>query len=230
MLHGKRIAAVVPAAGKGNRMGGNVAKQFLELQGKPILVHTLERLNTIPEIDEIIVATSEDDLSIVKNMAAEYRIAKIEAVVVGGNERQDSVWNCLQHLSKNNIDIIIVHDAVRPFVTRDLVLDVCSTAIEVGAAVPVVYPKDTIKTSNGDGFIKSTLDRDKLVIVQTPQAFQFSLIFQAYQKAMNEQFYGTDDASVVERYGGKVKIVKGSYNNIKLTTTEDMFLAQQIQQ
>ena len=230
MLHGKRIAAVVPAAGKGRRMGSDVAKQFLGLYGKPILVQTLERLSAMPEVDEIIVATAKDDLDIVKKMTAEYRITKIEAVVVGGNERQDSVWNCLQHLSKNNIDIIIVHDAVRPFVTRDLVINVCAMAIDVGAAVPVVRPKDTVKTATGDGFIKSTLDRDQLVIVQTPQAFQFPVIVQAYQKAMNERFYGTDDASLVERDGAKVKIVEGSYTNIKITTPEDIVIAQQIRQ
>ena len=228
MLLGKRIRAVVPAAGRGKRMDGIVAKQFLELQGKPILVHTLERLTSIPEIDEVIVAAAEDDRARIQEMIAEYRIPKITDLVTGGNERQDSVWNCLQRLSGDSNDVVIVHDAVRPFLTRELVVRVCTAAIDVGAAIPVLSPRDTVKTLNGNGFVKSTLDRNELVMVQTPQAFRFSLVFEAYRQAMNDRFYGTDDASLVERHGGKVKIVDGLANNIKITTQEDMLVAHHL--
>jgi 2-C-methyl-D-erythritol 4-phosphate cytidylyltransferase len=230
MLLGKRIRAIVPAAGKGRRMDGNVAKQFLELHGKPILVHTLERLTSMSEIDEVIVAAAEDDRMKIQKMIADYRIGKIEKVIIGGNERQDSIWNCLQQLSGDNDDVVIVHDAVRPFVTRDLVVDVCTVAIEVGAAIPVVQPRDTVKTLNGSGFIKATLNRNELVMAQTPQAFRFSLLFEAYQQAMNDRFYGTDDASLVERNGGKVKVVDGLVSNMKITTPEDMLIAQHVAQ
>ncbi len=226
MVNGKRIGAVVPAAGKGKRMGGDIAKQFLMLKGKPIFIHTLEGLSAMQEVDIIIVAAAHGEMEAVQKYIAEYRISKVSAVVEGGDERQDSVWNCLQKMNTENVDIVVVHDAVRPLFTRDLVLSVCHAAVEAGAAIPVVSPKDTVKIINNEGYVASTMERASLAIVQTPQAFKFSLIYQAYEKAMNERFYGTDDACLVERLGMKVKVVEGSYRNIKITTEDDIGLAQ----
>ncbi|HEV8538804.1 MAG TPA: 2-C-methyl-D-erythritol 4-phosphate cytidylyltransferase, partial [Bacteroidota bacterium] len=211
MMNGKRIGVALPAAGKGKRMGSDIPKQFLELDGRSILVHTLERLSAVTEIDLIVVAAAADDLHAVRQSADSYHLSKVKAIVRGGDRRQDSVWNCLEELSRLSIDIVVVHDAVRSFVKRETVLDVCLAAMEAGAAIPIVQPKDTIKLIDASGFIRSTLDRNTLGIVQTPQAFQFALLYDAYQKAMQEKFYGTDDASLVERYGGRVKAVEGDY-------------------
>src|SRR6266851_2792561 len=146
MLNDKRIAAIVPAAGKGERMGGKIAKQFLEINGKPVLIHTLEKLSSMPEVDLIVVAAGEGEIDAVKAMIVTYRLQKIKDVVVGGGHRQDSVWNCLRHLTESEADIVLVHDAVRPFISRELVIAVCNAAIEWNAAILVVRPKDTLKT------------------------------------------------------------------------------------
>ena len=228
MLNGTTIGAVVPAAGKGSRMGTELSKQFLELDGKPILLHTLERLQSIPEVDIIVVAAAEDRLDQVKEIVAAHRLTKVSVVIPGGAERQDSVWNCLRTLSLSKVDSVIVHDAVRPFISRDIVCNVCNAAKEFGAAVPVVRPKDTIKVLNGEGFVSSTLERNSLVVVQTPQGFQFPLLYRSYERAMSQKFYGTDDASLVERYNGRVKIVEGDYHNIKITTPEDLAIAKHL--
>lgn len=226
MLDGKRIGAAVPAAGKGRRMGGDVPKQFLELKGKSILIHTLERLSAVPEIDVIVVAASAEDVHAVRQMTTGDQFPKVKGIVLGGDRRQDSVWSCLQELSRLKIDIVLIHDAVRSFVKRETILSVFHAAVEAGAAVPVLPPKDTIKLVDGGGFIRSTLDRSTLATVQTPQGFRFALIYDAYRKAMQEKFYGTDDAGLVERFGGRVKAVEGDYGNIKITTQEDLLLAQ----
>ena len=228
MLSGKRIGVLVPAAGKGKRMGGDIAKQFLELNGRPIILHTLGRLNSLAEVDIIVTAVAEDDVNAVKQMAADYQLFKIKKITVGGVQLQDSVWNCLQQLVESEADIVIVHDAVRPFITKDMVVDVCSAAIEFGAAIPIVRLKETMKMLNGDGFVASTLDRNSLAIAQTPQAFQYPLLCRAYEKAMKEKHYGTDDAGLVEWSGRKVEVVNGSYSNIKITTADDLDLAQQL--
>jgi 2-C-methyl-D-erythritol 4-phosphate cytidylyltransferase len=224
----QRIAVIVPAAGAGTRMGEGVAKQYLELAGKPILVHTLEHLSEMSEADEIVIAVPEKDVTSVRHLTVHYRIPKVEAIIPGGSKRQDSVWNCLQYLSVRNIDIVLIHDAVRPFFTAGLFSAVCKEAVNSGAAIPVVPVMDTVKQIVKEGFVSSTLNREELVLAQTPQGFRYSLIFQAYSKAMEEHFYGTDDASLVERNGGMVKTIEGNRSNIKITTPEDLLLADRI--
>lgn len=220
------VGVVIPAAGEGKRMGGAQAKQFIEIDNKPLLVHTVERFQHAPEVDCIILVASNDTLSIVKNLVVKYRLSKVVDVVCGGKERQDSVWNGLQRLQESKSDLVLVHDAVRPFVGKRMIADVCEAASRYGAAVPGIEPKDTIKNTNAEGKVLSTLNRNDLRVIQTPQAFQFSVLYRAFEKAIADNFSATDDARLVERIGGHVQVIPGSYDNIKITTPEDLEFAK----
>jgi 2-C-methyl-D-erythritol 4-phosphate cytidylyltransferase len=225
MIDGKKIGAVIPAAGAGRRMGGPRAKQFLALDGKPILARTVERFDSSPEVDEIVLAVGEEEREAVAEMLRPYAFAKLRRIVAGGAERQDSVWNALAAVS---CDVAIVHDAVRPFVSHALIGAVASAALKTGAAIACVPPKETIKLGDGAGSVLSTPDRRLLWVAQTPQAFAYTLLVEAFRQAQKERFYGTDDASLVERLGVKVSLVEGYYDNIKITTPEDMDTAARI--
>jgi 2-C-methyl-D-erythritol 4-phosphate cytidylyltransferase len=225
MIDDKKVSVVIPAAGAGKRMGAPLAKQFLALQGTPILLRTLERFDSAPEVDEIVVAAAAEEVGAVLELVRSHALKKVRAVVPGGKERQDSVWNALEATA---CDIVLVHDAVRPFVSHHLISSVATAALRTGAAVAAVAPKETIKISDGSGTVLSTPDRTHLWIAQTPQGFAYDLLVEAYRQAQKEGFYGTDDASLVERLGIKVVLVEGSYDNIKITTPEDVELAERI--
>jgi 2-C-methyl-D-erythritol 4-phosphate cytidylyltransferase len=226
MLEGLTIGAVVPAAGKGKRMGGGKSKQFLELEGKPILVHTLERLNGCEEIDRIVVVAEADSLQETVGLIRAHGLSKVVSVVPGGEERQDSVWNGLEALSSlPECALVLIHDAVRPFVTATLIRSSLEAAIRCGAAVAAVPPKETLKQSADGIWVGGTPDRDGFWVAQTPQVFRYQLLVEAYRSARQEGFRGTDDSSLVERTGTRVMIVRGDYDNIKITTQEDLELA-----
>ena len=217
--------AVIVAAGKGRRMGTEVSKQFLPLCGKEILAHSVEKFEKAENIRDIVLVTGEDSLQDVREMSQEYGWKKIVSVVAGGKERQDSVWNGLQAVSADT-DIILIHDGVRPFVTEDILNHSIETAVEMGGCVAGVPAKDTIKVCNGENIAVSTPDRSTLWQIQTPQTFRKDLILQAYQKAKAEGFVGTDDASLAEYSGCSVKVIMGSYRNIKITTKEDLLIGE----
>ena len=217
--------AVIVAAGKGRRMGTEVSKQFLPLCGKEILAHSVEKFEKAEKIRDIVLVTGEDSLQDVREMAQEYGWKKIVAVVAGGKERQDSVWNGLQAVS-DDTDIVLIHDGVRPFVTEDILNHSIETAVEMGSCVAGVPAKDTIKVCNGENVAVATPDRSTLWQIQTPQTFRKDLIMQAYQKAKAEGFVGTDDASLAEYSGCPVKVIMGSYRNIKITTKEDLLIGE----
>ena len=217
--------AVIVAAGKGRRMGTEVSKQFLPLCGKEILAHSVEKFEKAEKIRDIVLVTGEDSLQDVREMAQEYGWKKIVAVVAGGKERQDSVWNGLQAVS-DDTDIVLIHDGVRPFVTENILNHSIETAVEMGSCVAGVPAKDTIKVCNGENVAVATPDRSTLWQIQTPQTFQKDLIMQAYQKAKAEGFVGTDDASLAEYSGCPVKVIMGSYRNIKITTKEDLLIGE----
>ena len=217
--------AVIVAAGKGRRMGTEVSKQFLPLCGKEILAHSVEKFEKAEKIRDIVLVTGEDSLQDVREMAQEYGWKKIVSVVAGGKERQDSVWNGLQAVS-DDTDIVLIHDGVRPFVTEDILNHSIETAVEMGSCVAGVPAKDTIKVCNGENVAVATPDRSTLWQIQTPQTFQKDLIMQAYQKAKAEGFVGTDDASLAEYSGCPVKVIMGSYRNIKITTKEDLLIGE----
>lgn len=221
------VVAIIPAAGKGTRLKSEIHKPFYPLRGRPILSHTLDVFENCGSVDHIIVVISEDKVSWCSSEIVDaFGYKKVKKVVGGGEQRQDSVYNGLRAVS-DGCDIVVIHDGVRPFVRVELIarsIELCQEHQAVIAAIP---PKDTIKRGEA-GFIIATLDRSKLWMVQTPQTFSYDLIMKAYEKAYGDQFWGTDDASLVERLGGKVKILEGSYDNIKITTQEDLYLAEKI--
>lgn len=223
-----RVTAIIPAGGYGKRINAGIHKQLIEIAGKPILIHTLEKFQNCDCIDAIIIATAPEIMLEVENLVRQFNIDKVVEVTIGGNERQDSVYNALQMMVYHHTEIVVVHDAVRPFINCEKICEVVSACKETGAAILAVRPKETVKLGDKDGFVEKTLDRNSLWLVQTPQAFYYSILQQAYKKAYTDSFYGTDDASLVERLGIKAKVVEGLYENIKITTPEDIEFARMI--
>ena len=220
-----KTVAIIPAGGVGKRLKAHVAKQYLLLDHVPVLIHTLKVFQKSKVIDNIILALPSDDLvSVRQELIDKYGLTKVTTIVAGGRERQDSVRNCLAAINVK-CDVVVIHDAVRPFVTQELIRQVIAAAKITGAASTGVKAKDTIKEIKKDNMIAATIPRQNLWLTQTPQAFKFSLLKDAYQSAYDEKFYGTDDASLVERIGKKVKMIEGSYENIKITTQEDILIA-----
>lgn len=223
-----KVTALIPAAGMGKRMGKSVAKQFLPLGDKPMLAHTLLVFQNAPDVNEIIPILSGEDMeSCLRDIIERYRLTKVKTLVVGGRERQDSVANGLQKLAKDT-GVVLVHDGVRPFVTQDMIREVVVLARN-GECVSVGVPiKDTIKEVGADGMVRCTLDRSKLWAIQTPQAFPAKILRRVYEESSARKVFGTDDATLVERAGISVRVIMGSYENIKITTPEDLLLAEEI--
>lgn len=221
MYKGRRIGAIIAAAGSGSRMGGDKPKQFLNVDGIPVIAKTYRAFANCDMIDVIYVVTGEDMMQQCKNHMVPYldtkQLKKFGGIVSGGNERQDSVYNALIAVKEQGgVDYVLIHDAARPFVTGKIIETTVKAAESRDAAIVCVRPKDTIRT------VDETLDRRSLMIVQTPQGFRFDLLMNAYEKAYADGYYGTDDASLVERIGVHPALVEGSYANIKLTTREDL--------
>jgi len=223
-----RVTALIPAAGMGKRMGKATAKQFLPLGDKPMLSHTLLVFQRSSEIDEIIPILSEEDMEMcLKDVIEAFHITKVRTLVVGGRERQDSVYNGLKKVEKD-ASVVLVHDGVRPFVTQEMIRE-CVEAARQGDCVAVGVPlKDTIKEVDKGGIVRRTLERSRLWAIQTPQAFPLSVLRQAYDESYKKKVFGTDDATLVERAGNNVRVIMGSYENIKITTPEDLILAEEI--
>lgn len=222
-----KISAIIPSAGLGSRMGG-VKKPYIELFGKPILVHTLEVFQKCKSIDNILIVTAKgDEERCAIDVIKAYSINKATDIVVGGNTRQESVFNALKKLSSDN-DIVVIHDAVRPLFAESMILESIEQAKQNGSAIIAVPVKDTIKEANEDNFVFKTLDRRKLWAIQTPQTFRYEIIMQAHIKARENGILATDDASLVEKMGLKVKLIMGSYENIKITTPDDLVIAESI--
>lgn len=219
------VGVVIPAAGQGKRMGSKVSKQFLLLDGHPILIHTLQLFETHPQVDEIVLVMKKEELVGTKEMLRSYGFTKIKAVVEGGRERQESVYMGLQHCQS---EWILIHDAVRPFVTHKALDRLIEEVKVTQAAILAVPVKDTIKQINGDGWVTHTPARSKLVSVQTPQGFGRDLILQAHREAYGNSNWATDDSMLIEQMGIPVKVVEGEYTNIKITTPEDLVLAEKI--
>ncbi len=228
----QHVIAVIPAAGLSKRFGEGINKPFLKLGGKPLIIWPLHILDSIPAIKEIIPVLKNEDMEYGREIFKRYRIKKIKKIAVGGKERQDSVYNGLKLIEEKN-SIVVIHDGARPLIEKDLI----ESAIEeffsqdkgadlfIDGIIFAVPPKDTIKEAK-NGIVKKTLKRDNLWSVQTPQIFHYKTIFSVYTKAIKERFYSTDDAALVERYGGNVKVLMGSYRNIKITTPEDLYFAE----
>lgn len=222
-----RNCAIIMAAGKGSRMGQCVNKQFLEIKNKPILYYTLKAFSECSCIDDIIVVVAVGDLDYCRDeIVNKYNFFKVVDVVVGGKERQDSVLNGLKAVT--NCEIVLIHDGARPFINESIINSATLYANLYGATACGVRPKDTIKIVDSEGFSMKTPNREMLFCVQTPQAFRYDLILRCHKKISEEGISVTDDTMVVERYGNKVYLYEGSYNNIKITTPEDLEIGRQI--
>ncbi len=218
--------ALIVSAGKGHRFKGEKKKQFYLLADKPILAHTLDKFETCPLIHSIFLVVGEEDMEYsLKEIVEKYHYKKVSQIIPGGKRRQESVKNGLDLLPKNT-EVVVIHDGVRPFVTREMIEESIQSAIRFRAVVFAMPVKETIKLVHPDGTVLRTLERESLWQVQTPQSFQVDLIKKAYAKAIEDGFIGTDDASLVERLGERVHILPGAYANIKITTPEDLLLAK----
>lgn len=223
-----KSAAVIVSAGKGHRLPGEKKKQFLSLAGKPLLCHALDPFEACSSIDFIQLVVGREDMAYtLKEIVEAYGYRKISQIVPGGKSRQESVKNGIDTLS-HEVDVVAIHDGVRPFVTPGMIEESIQGARQFKAVVMATPVKETIKVASPDRTILKTLDRKSLWQIQTPQAFQLEVIRQALHQAAEDGFVGTDDASLVERIGIKVYILPGSYTNIKITTPEDLILAHLI--
>jgi len=218
------IAVIIPAGGTGRRMGARVPKQFLPLGDQPILLHSVRTFERIAAVRQIIIAVPAEYVDRTRRLLRQGRCRKVTAVVEGGRERQDSVRMALERM-EGEPSLVLIHDAVRPLVSLRVVREVIVAAERWGAAVVGVRVKDTIKTEGRHGFYGSTIPRHLLWAVQTPQGFHTHLIVKAHRLARRARYTGTDDASLVERLRIPVRIVEGSYRNLKITTKDDLRIA-----
>ncbi|MDK2564883.1 2-C-methyl-D-erythritol 4-phosphate cytidylyltransferase [Romboutsia sedimentorum] len=218
---------VIVAAGTGSRMKMEINKQFIKLNEKEIIAYTIEKFYKHKNIQDIVVVIKEEEAEFFKeNILKKYKFENIK-IAYGGNERQDSVYNGLKLLD-NKCDTVLIHDGARPFVSGYTIDKSIEEVKKHKAVVVGVRVKDTIKVINDKNDIIDTPDRSKLWAVQTPQTFDYNILLKSYEDAFENGFYGTDDAMLVERIGYKVKMVEGSYNNIKITTQEDINIGTQI--
>lgn len=216
--------AIVPAAGLGRRFGDGTNKPFVTLQGKPLIVWTLLALAEVPEITEIIPVIKDEDMDLAVSIIEKYGVSKVRRIAPGGKERQDSIFHGLK-LIKGFTGAVVVHDGVRPLIQPETLQEALRQLTDCDGVVVGVPVKDTIKELAG-GLVAKTLRRDVLWHAQTPQVFRYATIAAAYERAYGEGYYATDDAALVERYGGRVRMVAGSYTNIKITTPEDVQVAE----
>lgn len=223
-----KVAAVIVAGGSGKRMGMKIKKQFIELEGKAILAHTIEAFNKCKVIDEIIVVVGKEDIAKVKTeIVSRYGYDKVIQIIEGGTERQESVYNGLMAVTKE-VQYVMIHDGARPFISQEILEKALIMTKEKHATVVAVPVKDTIKVVNGALEVEATPNRSTLWSVQTPQSFKKELLIKAYGYAKEKGLIVTDDSMLVEAYGKKVHVVEGDYNNIKITTSEDLVLGQAI--
>ncbi len=218
-------SVIIPAAGFGERMGAPVSKQFLSLRGKPIIIHTLERFQQCSEITEIVIAAQRSAFQQIEFLVREFHLTKVRPIVEGGKRRQHSVANALSFVDAR-AELVAVHDAVRPFIHRKILLTAIEKAAEYSASVVAVRAKDTLKIGDENSFIESTLNRSSVWIAQTPQVFKKEILVRAYEHAKNNSIEATDDASLVEQIGIQPVLVEGSYDNIKITTPDDLEFAE----
>ncbi len=222
-----RVAAIIAAAGAGRRMKNETPKAYLLLGGRPILAQTLEVFEAVPEVQEVTVVVNPDDLDrCQEQVITPYGFKKVLRLVPGGKERQDSVYHALKALEEEDLEIILVHDGVRPFVTPEQVRRVIQGARRHGAAILGWPAQDTLKRVNERGQVLETLVRRDIWQIQTPQAFQAALLWRAFVEAYSRNFYGTDEASLVEELPHPVMVIPGSPFNLKITTPEDLELAE----
>jgi 2-C-methyl-D-erythritol 4-phosphate cytidylyltransferase len=218
--------ALIPAAGSGVRMGSTVKKPYLLLAGQPLLHHALKAFDRAPSIDWIIIAVAPgEEASCEAEVVRKYPFKKNITIIAGGNVRQDSVRRLLEQTPEDT-SLVLIHDGARPLITVDLIERALAETKKWQATVAAVPAKDTIQVTNEAGFVQQTLPREQLWSIQTPQTFALQLIREAHAQALQDGFVGTDEGSLVQRLGKPVKIIMGAYDNIKVTTPEDLIVAE----
>lgn len=221
-----RITAIVPAAGRGVRLDPSMPKQFIEIEGKPILIHTLSALERVDRIDDIIISAHSSEITLIKKLIQDFGIKRVTEVVAGGTERTQSVRNAFNRIE--SADYVLIHDAVRPFITDQAFIDIINAGILHHAVISAIPVTDTVKLVDKDNMITMNVDRNGLWLAQTPQVFQYSVLAEAYLKYDKHPVDVTDEAGIVELAGIKVKVMAGSILNIKITTEADLKLGRLI--
>jgi 2-C-methyl-D-erythritol 4-phosphate cytidylyltransferase len=213
---------IIPASGSGTRFGSATPKQFLKIQGKEIITYTIAKFHAVKLIDEIYIASQVDNFGLLKKIITKNNFKKIKGIIEGGETRQASVYNALNSIEAGKSDIILVHDSVRPFVSKKLIEELIKECHSSGGVIPGIKISDTVKKTDEKDFISKTLSRENLWTVQTPQVFRYDIIKNSLDKAVIKNFWGTDEAAAVEFAGYPVKIIPGEKSNIKITHKEDL--------
>jgi len=221
-----KVIAVIPSGGIGKRTSHSLPKQYIRINGKEIIAYTLEKFQKCSVVDEIVVSAKKEFFSLINGIKEKYAITKLLDPVEGGDERQYSVFNAVKSLSASDDDIILIHDAVRPLVSEEIINNSVKYAKESGGAVVAIKAKDTLM--KGEGIVNSYLDRSEIYYVQTPQAFKYNIFVEAMKKAEQSNLLGTDESMLVFEAGYKVKIVPGSSFNFKITSDEDISLFENL--
>lgn len=219
------VSVIIAAAGNSTRYGTGNSKQFLLLEGVPVLIKSVQAFEQIDEVKEIIITARKQDFDVIEGFLQQYNIKKVKSVVEGGATRQDSIAAAVKKVSEET-EIIAVHDGARPLVSKETIIGVIEKAVEKGAAACAVPVKDTIKIIDSSGKIVTTPDRASLRAVQTPQVFNFALYKEAIDKAVSESKQYTDDCQLIESMGHPVYLTDGDYENIKITTPDDLLVAE----
>lgn len=234
-----KTVVIIAASGVGKRMklDGGLSKQMLEIGGNPVIWHTMKAFQEASTVESVYIATKADSIDSFAQMALENGFTKVKKVIEGGKERQDSIYNCMvliedEMLSSGEMpDAILVHDGARPFIQPEEIDDIARLSAMYGACVPATKPKDTIKfVGSSPDVFGETLDRSRLLQVQTPQGFAPERLLEAHNRAAKEQWYATDDAALVERFfpEQEIRVYETGYHNIKITTPEDVFIGEAI--
>ncbi|MBX7044476.1 MAG: 2-C-methyl-D-erythritol 4-phosphate cytidylyltransferase [Ignavibacteria bacterium] len=213
---------IIPASGTGTRFGSATPKQFLKIQGKEIIAHTIEKFHSVKLIDEIYISSQPENFELLKKIITKNNFKKVKGLVEGGETRQASVYNAINSIEAGKSDIILVHDSVRPFISKKLIVNLISECHSSGGVIPGIKISDTVKRTDEKGFIVKTLPRENLWTVQTPQVFRYDIIKNSLDKAAVKNFWGTDEAAAVEFAGYPVKIIDGEKANIKITHKVDL--------
>ncbi|MCE5305380.1 MAG: 2-C-methyl-D-erythritol 4-phosphate cytidylyltransferase [Chloroherpetonaceae bacterium] len=222
------VSVIIPAGGKGERFGSEIPKQFVDLKGKPVIVHTLEKFSDIEDVTSIVIAVHSEWFTYTKELVKTYKLDKVKDIVVGGKERQDSIYNALRSSAIKDAELILIHDAVRPFVSQQAIKKIINAAEDYGAVILGTTPKDPVKEVDHAGEVVRTLQRGKLSIAQTPQAFWTDIIINSFEKAREVNYVGADSSQLVEFAGYKVSVIEGEDTNIKLITPLDFKIAELI--
>jgi 2-C-methyl-D-erythritol 4-phosphate cytidylyltransferase len=217
-----KFYVIIPASGSGVRYGSKLPKQFIRIDGKEIIAYTLQKFNSLKSVDSIVIATQKKYINKLRKLVRENKFYKVCNIVEGGKTRHDSVLNGLKALRPDKNDFIIVHDAVRPFITVKKIRELMKEVKDCNAVIPGLRINDTTKKVSRNNIILKTIPRENLWIVQTPQLFRYDILKKAFKKADENKFKGTDESSIVEYAGYKVKIIEGEKTNVKITTKEDI--------